>query len=228
MTVTHEHWLTDAPPGPRFKSWPRAKPPDAIVIHESVTSSRAKTVAVLAARGLGVHIIIDRDGSVTEHVPLNHATAHAGSLYNSRSVAIEVVNRYYGSQGDDGDPDIKTAWAHREWYILPTPAQLEAVWHTIKGIVDACPTIPLKFPAAPDDSSEFTWGRFPLLKRPILGRAPGVVAHHRTDHADGLFIEHYCVLRHRGFLSGAAYTRTVIAAQEPSRTYPLPPFSAGH
>lgn len=190
---------------------------DQVVIHESVTSSRAKTVQVLRARKLGVHIIVDRDGSVTQHAPLATQVAHAGSKHNRRSVALEVVNRYYGSQGDEGDPDIAAVWAHRGWYILPTHAQLEAVWLVLMQVLALTPTIPGTFPGA--TKTRFAWGRLPAAQ---LAKVPaGIMAHHRTDHADGLFPEHYCLMRSLGHEPKAAYSLTLDAASAGKRSTPI-------
>lgn len=190
---------------------------DQIVIHESVTSSRATTLRTLRARGLSVHIIVDRDGSVTQHAPLADQCAHAGSRHNRRSVAVEVVNRYYyyGSQGDDGYPDIAAVWAHRGWYILPTPIQCEAVWGVVRDLHEQIATIPLTFPGLSGET--FTWGRLPALAR-LLRIPAGVMAHHRTDHADGLFPEHYCILRAFDVAPAEAYRLTVEGASSGKRT----------
>lgn len=207
-----------APIDDHLASWPRGGTTiDQIVIHESVTSSRAKTIAVLRARKLGVHVIVDRDGSVTQHVPLLRQTAHAGSAHNRRSVAVEVVNRYYGSQADDGEPDIEAVWAHRGWYILPTPVQCEAVWQAVVALHEEIATIPLVFPGV--SARGFGWGRLPLTQRV---RVPaGVMAHHRTDHADGLFPEHYCVLRSLDWDPVEAYVRTQAMAGSGKRVTPV-------
>lgn len=198
---------------------------DQVVIHESVTSSRAKTIAVLRARKpkgtLGVHIIVDRDGSVSQHAPLAKSTAHAGSKHNRRSISIEVVNRYYGSVGDVGDPDIEAVWAHKGWYILPTPAQLESVWLVLLQVLTLTPTIPRVFPGA--TKTRFAWGPLPAAQR---AKVPaGIMAHHRTDHADGLFPEHYCLMRSLGHDELTAYRLTSEAASSGKRSTPIIPRS---
>lgn len=210
--------------GAPLRSWSRGKTTtDVIVLHESVTSSRAKTVAVLAAQGFSVHFIVDRDGSVTQHAPLDRQCAHAGGVYNRRSVGIEVVNRYYGSQGDEGEPDIQTCWAHKGWYILPTAVQCEAVWQLIGRIRAEVPTIPLAFPAMfLDGAQRFTWGRFPKGRALVMRKLAGIVAHHRVDHADGLFVEHYAKTRDLGHPPDEAYTLTVAAASSGSRVTVAP------
>jgi hypothetical protein len=191
---------------------------DQVVLHESVTSSRATTLRVLKARGLGVHYIVDRDGTVTQHAPVAEQCAHAGWRHNRRSVAVEIVNRYYGAQAAPMTPTIKAVWAHRGWYVLPTAPQCEAVWGVVVGLHESIPTLPLVFPGA--TNGRFTWGRLPLLSR---WRLPaGIMAHHRTGHADGLFQEHYCWLRSFDHSPVDAYRMTADAASSGLRVTSLP------
>jgi len=203
----------------RLPSWDRKGATiDQVLLHESVTSSRASTLRVLKARGLGVHLIIERDGSVTQHAPLADQCAHAGGKHNKRSVAVEVVNRYYGAQAPGMVPTIQAVWAHRGWYVLPTAVQCEAVWGVVVDLHESIATIPLVFPGALN--GRFVWGRLPLMQRV---RVPaGVMAHHRTDHADGLFPEHYCVLRMLDFAPLDAYRLTIDAASSGLRVTPIP------
>jgi hypothetical protein len=191
----------------RLTSYPRRAVVDQIVIHESVTSSRASTLAVLRARKLSVHIIVDRDGSVTQHAPLEEACVHAGKL-NNRSVAVEVVNRYYGRHADDGQQVIDAVWAHKRRYIVPPLVQCEAVWGVVEDVLGHVATIPSTFPGVAGRG--FIWGRLPVMQR--LRVPAGVMAHHRTDHADGLFVEHYCWQRAHDRSPQAAWRRTVEAA----------------
>lgn len=192
----------------RLSSYPRrGATVDQIVLHESVTSSRASTLAVLKRRGLGVHLIVDRDGTVTQHAPLGEQCAHAGRL-NRRSIAVEVVNRYYGRHADDTDRVIDAVWAHRGRYIVPPLVQCEAVWGVVEDLLGSHATIPSAFPGVTD--AGFTWGRLPLMQRV---RVPaGILAHHRTDHADGLFLEHYCWQRAHDRSPALAWKRTLEAA----------------
>lgn len=193
----------------QLPSWSRGgRTIDQIVIHESVTSSREATLAVLKRRNLSVHFIVGRDGSVTQHAPVANQCAHAGSKHNRRSVAIEVVNRYYGQHASRTEQTISARWAHRGLYILPTLAQAEAVHALVERLCREIPTIPLVFPGA---VRGFVWGRLPLLQR--VRPPAGIMAHHRTDHADGLFVEHYVWRRVLGEDSSRAFASTVAAAQ---------------
>ena len=180
--------------------------PTQIVLHESVTGDRDTTVRVLDGRHLSVHLIVDRDGSVTQHVPFECAAAHAEgfghpSEHNEASIGIEVVNPYYGKE----DHDLLTGWAHKGWYVVPPQVQLEAVWQAILTITKAIPTVPCTFPG--NDDRGFRWGRWWAHEG-----STGIMAHHRWAHADALFVEHYCWARSRGFLPDAAYPVTITAA----------------
>lgn len=191
-----------------------------IVIHEPAVRGRAATLATLSRKGLSVHYTIERDGSVEQHAPLDRQCAHAGSPHNRRSVALEVINRYYGASAVEGELVIDAVWAHRKRYIVPTPEQLEASWGVVAEVLAACPDIPRSFPGVVEGDT-FRWGRY--LGAPMPAKRPwGIVAHHRWDHADGLFPEHYCLMRSLGHSPGAAYQLTLDAARSGKRATPVP------
>ena len=193
------------PQGAAFTSHPRPAPPTLIVLHESASPTRASTVRALQAQGYGVHYTVDRDGSVEQHVPLGAFSVHAGAGRNRNSVAVEVVNAYYGKAGAPGT--IPAVWTHRKSpYILPTAVQLAALWGLVHELGGA--TGVADYPSKGD---AFTWGR-------VKGIAKGVSAHHRWGHADGLFPEHYCWLRARGVSHDEAYRATIEAAQACGRS----------
>ena len=168
---------------------------DQIIIHESVTTSTARTVGVLKRRKLGVHFCIDRDeaGTITNHVPVALACAHAGKAHNKRAIGLEIVNRYYGRYAE-GAPTIQAVWAHKGSYILPLEVQLEQAFLLVEFLCDLY-KLPRVFPCIRGDV--FKWGRNTLHRR-----KPGILAHHRFGHADGLFIEHYLASR---FLLGLSH-----------------------
>lgn len=179
---------------------------DQIIIHEPVAGTKAKTIRILNAKKISVHFIVDKDGTISQHLETYKAAWHAGPRHNKRSIGIEVVNAYYGDAApDDETPEIKADWAHRGWYILPTKEQLESTWKLIEYIHEEKSTIPMKFIGNTSDK-KFTWGRVPLNQR--LFPNPGIAAHHHYDHADGLFIEHYCLLRSLDFSKELAYEKT--------------------
>ena len=200
-----------------------------VVLHESVTAPwYQRVVDVLARRHLGVHLIVSADGSVTQHVDLDHRTVHAGGL-NARSIAIEVANPYYPPKLDPGEPGkdwIPAVWAHKGRYLLPTPAQCETTWQLVwwlcydggRPLLRGDPHWPpLAFPGVL--GNVYLWGR-------VKGaaKAPGVQAHSRSsNHSDGAFPELFCVLRLRGADVTEAYERAVAMAGSGQRTSPLPP-----
>ncbi|MBA8755363.1 N-acetylmuramoyl-L-alanine amidase [Wolbachia pipientis] len=78
-----------------------------VIVHHTETSTPKGTKDTLNARGLSVHFIVDRDGSITLMVPLEKEAWHAGISYarvkvdgkleelqklNNYSVGIEIVN----------------------------------------------------------------------------------------------------------------------------------------
>jgi len=204
------------------KGWPRknvrrrTKEPTEIVLHESCSRSRKGTHRVLKRRGLSVEYTVDREGVVHEHAnPETHSCKHAGGKHNRRSVAIEVLNRYYGKHAKPDETVIKTCWAHRKLYILPTRRQCEAVWQLVVHLDVLFETDLRRFPGVVDD--QFRWGR-----SKHAAKAPGVKAHHRWHHADALFAEHYCACRDRGMISAEAYSWSKIAAGALKRTTGMP------
>ena len=77
------------------------------IVHHTVSLTLKNTRDALNARGLSVHFIVDRDGSITLMVPLEKAARHAGFSYakvqinnkveelqklNNYSVGMEIVN----------------------------------------------------------------------------------------------------------------------------------------
>lgn len=64
---------------------------DRIILHHTGDDSAQKTYAALKSRGLSVHYIISRDGTIYHVVDENMRAAHA-SGWNDRSIGIEIVN----------------------------------------------------------------------------------------------------------------------------------------
>lgn len=96
------------------------------LIHQSITSSVSSTDRILRNRGLGVHLMVEGDGSVHQFNDLVDKVAH-GNEMNGRSIGIEVVNPYTRTKGhwqEMVDPS-PTAWKGRE--AADTPAQLAAL-----------------------------------------------------------------------------------------------------
>lgn len=201
-------------PGELFTDYVRRAVVDQIVLHESVTYTVDDAVRVLSDQGYGAHFLVDLDGSITQHVELDRMTVHcAGS--NHRGVGIEVINRYYGKHKRDGDVVVDAVWAHKKRYIFPPLAQLKAVWWLVEW-VSMRMDIPLEFPGTDPENGTFYWGRRKV------GKLPGIMAHHRTHHADGLVPEHFCVASHAGLDPGTAYEVTTEMATSMKRRTDLP------
>lgn len=217
------------------KKWKRLsdgsrRTPWEIVIHESVTRTRKGCVRTLKQRGLSVHYTITRDGRTEQHVdPTKRRCAHAGGWHNARSVAVEIINRYYGKAADlhTGSLDeqladlmdpakkvvIKARWAHRRKYIVPTGDQLRACWHLVQHIDNLFERDLMAFPCVTNE--QFRWGR--AKPKDSARKGYGIRAHCRWHHADGLFIEHYLLCRHRGYRHRDALRFTLEKAQTGTR-----------
>lgn len=188
----------------------RGRPVTEIVVHESVTRSVASTVSVLKRRGLGVHLIVGPDGSVTQHGDLaDGRLAHAGG-HNGPSIGIEFVNPYYPAYVKPGLPwtrVIPAPWAHQGQYVLPTPEQAEACALLVGWLTS---------PVAEGLAIPRTWaglmGTHMAMGRVPSGadRQPGIWAHHYSAHADGAWPVLYAWLRLEGGLDPkAAYEEAV-------------------
>jgi len=196
--------------GKNLRSYKRRGPLDQVVLHESVTPTAASCVKVLKRRKLGVHYTIDRDedGTVRSHVPIDRACSHAGSGHNHRSIAIEIINNYYGSRAKDEDATIKAVWAHKKEYILPYESQMKSLWRLYVWLV-IYSDVYIAFPGIKDGVMK--WGRIENHK------AGGTMAHHRWAHADGCFPEAYLYCRSRGMGHDDAWKATVKAAKSGKR-----------
>jgi hypothetical protein len=193
-----------------------------IIVHESVTRSADATARVLERRRLGVHLIVAPDGVVHQHGDLATARlAHAGG-HNGPSIGIEVVNPYYPFLVRDGLPwqrNIAARWAHKDRYVLPTPAQAEATAALLRWLTSA-EAIGLRVPR--------TWvgvrdGALAMGRlRGASERRPGVYAHHYFGHADGAWPVLYAWLRlEAGLPPAAAYEEAARRASGARRSIPL-------
>jgi hypothetical protein len=181
---------------PHFTTKGKRRRVTEFVIHETVTRSVESTVAVLQRRGLSVHLVLGPDGSVTQHGDLaTDVLWHAGAQHNVPSFGVEVVNPYYPRflrKGLPWDTVIAAPWAHEGRYVVPTPAQAEAVsalvqWATHKPAPGIA--VPLSWPGLLN--GRFQFRAFAAAARPL----PGVLAHHYFGHADGAWLVLYAWLR---------------------------------
>ena len=194
----------------RFRCRDRAgKPVTELVVHETVTRSAEETVAVLKKRRLSVHLILDEHGRFTQHGDLADDNLAHASQHNAASVGIEVVNPYYPSYLK---PDmawstvIDAPWAHKKKYVLPTPAQAEAVARFVEWA-----TSPAAGLAIPRTWIGLAGTKLAMAEVESAAKLkPGVYAHHYFGHADGSLLVLYAWLRlGAGLASEAAFAEAV-------------------
>jgi hypothetical protein len=179
----------------RFASKGKRARATELVIHETVTRSVDSTIAVLKKRGLSVHLVMGPDGALTQHGDLATDILWHASQHNAPSFGVEVVNPYYPSYLKPGLPwsrVIKAPWAHKGEYVLPTPAQAEAVAALVRWTTSAPAAgieVPRRWPGLRD--GRFALGLVEAAAKPL----PGVLAHHYFGHADGAWLVLYAWLR---------------------------------
>jgi N-acetylmuramoyl-L-alanine amidase len=75
--------------------------PDTIILHYTATMDAARAIYMLSdpAREVSAHLVVDRDGRITQLVPFNTIAWHAGKSkwgeresLNKFSIGIEIVN----------------------------------------------------------------------------------------------------------------------------------------
>lgn len=188
--LTCSNWLLDGET--HFKSWARTKPHQHIVIHESVTTSAAATVRVLAQQGLGTHLMIAPDGHISCHNDLSkEQPAHANQL-NGTSLGIEIVNPYSPLYAKPPFTEtIPAEWwtwvpqSGKKLYTLPTRAQRKALLGLVGWLCQLFPTIPHVLPTKDLKGKIALWDKG---SKP----APGIVAHADfSSHADGRWLIEY-------------------------------------
>lgn len=166
-----------------------------LVIHETVTRSVDSTIEVLKKRGLSVHLVMGPDGELTQHGDLATDILWHASQHNGASFGVEIVNPYYPSYLKPGLPwsrVIKAPWAHKGEYVVPLPAQCEAVAQLVKWTLGApAPgiAVPRVWPGLRD--GHFTLGLVAAAAKPT----PGILAHQYFGHADGSMLVLYAWLR---------------------------------
>jgi len=183
---------------PQFKHKNRTKLLEHFVLHETAGRSASGCKRTLLKRGYGVHLILARNGSLSQHGDLVADTmVHANQL-NKTSVGIEIVNPYA--------PMLAKRMLYKsipaEWwtwcpdkedrrYILPTPAQLKTLRVVIPWLCQKL-DIPYIFPTKYLSRKQRQVKRAGILRRRIP--EPGVVAHcDFAKHADGRYPLEYLI-----------------------------------
>ena len=134
--------------------------PSLIVLHDTAGRlEKGNTVSWFTNKNCGVsaHFVVERDGSVTQMVPLDRRAYHAGQsewngrkFCNSFSIGIEIVNpgkldangrAWFGATGCKDIQPAETA-NHGSAYWLPyTDAQVRAVSDLCRAIVEEYPDV---------------------------------------------------------------------------------------
>jgi hypothetical protein len=179
----------------RFASQGKRARATELVIHETDTRSVDETIDVLKKRGLSVHLVMGPDGALTQHGDLATDTLWHASQHNGSSFGVEVVNPYYPSDLKPGLPwtrVINAPWAHKGAYVVPLPAQCEAIAQLVAWTTSA-PAPGIAVPRAWLGLRDgfFTLGPVAAAEKPL----PGILAHQYFGHADGAMLVLYAWLR---------------------------------
>jgi len=195
---------------PFRSAWRRRRPLTQIVLHE--TAAPPGSVGRLINyfnqphKMLGVHIVVDGGAHAHLLTSPDLAVAHAdggkaSTTHNDSSLGVEFMHAYY----PDGKGQVIDApWAHKGKYLLPSLQRLEALFAAVDYACTAF-GVPKIYPM--HLSAGGRWGRARGHEE-----ASGIMAHARWNHADGLFQEAYCRLRHAGLIAPVAYSVAISAA----------------
>ncbi len=197
--------------GVQFKAQARsAKGTDSQIFH--LSAGPGNPSLYFRDKGLGVHLFVELDGAVWVGGDLLGAMSHAGFL-NARTIAYEVRNSsvIFDPQGSGqvwahalNDRFLKARWAWRQVMVLPTDAQLDALWRVFSWVQEACA----------DHLKRSWWGLsnsgISHDRLPSTGYKPGIGAHrHYSTHGDGVIEASYLFYRAQGCDHGEALTRTI-------------------
>lgn len=128
------------------------------VTHWDVCLNADSCFKVLQRRGLSIHFTIDNDGTIRQHLDLNHIALHAGSSkWNAKSVGVEISNAYYPKYQSwykkhigAERPIVSAATVHSKTLQPFTgfyPVQLDALKALWTAVSQAC-DIPLQSPTS--------------------------------------------------------------------------------
>jgi len=210
----------------RFVNQKRTGIVNEVIVHETVTSSAKATVAVLQQRNLGVQLIVGGDGTVYQHGDLAEDFHWHASEHNPHSVGIEVVNPYYPKFNPHNSVWTRTIpapWADGKLYVVPAPAQAEALCQLVTWLTSDLAvglSIPPKFVGVSDQ-------KILMSRTPQSQCGPGIYAHHYFGHMDGAWLVLYTWLRLQPQLDPAdAYETACRLASGASKSIDLAEFYA--
>jgi hypothetical protein len=186
-----------------------------------------RAIKSLAAEGFSTHFTISRTGQIKQHAPLGNRTKASGPV-NAATVAVDLVNPPIQSSSEKkkkfvNKSEKETAYPildqgfMRTGHLLNTPAQCEALWQLIKKVQGKASNFPIQFPCSAGE------GGFAPAKATGY-KNPGIIAHQRFNHADGVFAEYYCLARSKGIQKMKAWYAAAGAASKrgSKEAIPLP------
>lgn len=173
-----------------FKHKERVKPLTHLVIHETAGNTAPGCQRTLKRKGLGVHLILERDGHLYNHGDLAIETMAHANQCNKTSIGIEVVNPYAPSLAAVPFEAIPAKWwtwcpdRKDRRYVVPTDAQLKALRILVPWLCSEL-GIPYEFPTWFLNKRQQRIKHWRLRAKP----KPGIVAHGDfSKHADGRWI----------------------------------------
>ena len=205
-----------------------------IIIHETgggfgnapsnIKGGEPKALRTLIADGHSTHFTITRGGTVRQHTKLTRVARHGPE--NRTSIGVDLVNfpilksekikkNWVNRSTDSEAYPVLDKGFMRPGHLLNTPAQCEAMFQLIRKCMTKAPNIPMVFPCA-DKGGSFTEARDPRHGN------PGIIAHQRHNHADGVFVEYYCMCRSKGIPKMKAWYASVGAAAKRGMKEPIP------
>lgn len=193
---------------PHLDAWPRKSPLALFVLHETVgdTAGGCESSLLHSKSDLGVHMILDHNGLISNHGDLaNEIMRHAGTA-NGRSIGIEVVNPYNPVfDAAPFEPTIPARWwtwipavkdverqlKRKGWtkvpklYCLPSEAQILVLKILVPWLCGVL-GIPYEFPTIENGPKKY--GLNGVMAVDPKKVAPGVVCHRDWAHGDGRYI----------------------------------------
>jgi len=166
-----------------FKRVLEKRTPDMFVCHWDVCLNSESCFRVLTRRGISIHFTIDNDGTIRQHLDMNHIAWHAGSKkHNAQTIGVEISNAYYTrhqawyeKNGFGPRPIIKGAKVHGKSmkpFLGFYPVQIEALQALMKAVHNAT-GIPLKCPLDRDGNTSYV-----SSTSAVRGSFKGFVSHY--------------------------------------------------
>jgi hypothetical protein len=131
-----------------------------IVLHWDVANSSKQCYDVLVNRGLSIHLMIDRDGTVYQSLDFVKRAWHARGA-NDESIGIEINNQFYVNQQNPSwprkeiysrDPRSGIPYKHLDF----TEQQKTRVVQVVEALCKVVPTIPRSLPPKGSDGKIIT------------------------------------------------------------------------